>query len=288
MSRLKDYIQLTKPTIMLLVLFTGATALVMEGSMLSDPLRFALVMLGLYLSGGSANALNQCFERDIDSKMSRTSKRRPLPLKRLTVRSSFIFSITIGLAGVALFAVVFNLLSGLLALGTILFYSLFYTLYLKPTTDQNIVIGGIAGAMGPLIAWAAASGALTLTPVILFTIVFLWTPPHFWALALFCQDDYRKIGMPMLPVVRGEETTFRWILYYTLAVVAVSLTLLIVGVGIVYAIVALALGVVFVKKVLDAMKARTATSERKLFFYSMIYLFALFFTIIVDGMGLIS
>ncbi len=273
---------------MLLVLFTGATALVMEGSMLSDPLRFALVMLGLYLSGGSANALNQCFERDIDSQMSRTSKRRPLPLKRLTVRNSFIFSIAIGIAGVALFAIAFNLLSGLLALGTILFYSLFYTLYLKPTTDQNIVIGGIAGAMGPLIAWAAASGTLTLTPVILFTIVFLWTPPHFWALALFCQEDYRKIGMPMLPVVRGEETTFRWIMIYTLAVIAVSMTLLFVGVGIAYAVVALVLGAVFVKKVVDATKARTEASERKLFFYSMIYLFALFFTIIVDGMGLIS
>ncbi len=288
MSRLQDYIQLTKPTIMLLVLFTGATALVMEGSFLSDPYRFALVMLGLYLSGGSANALNQCFERDIDAKMSRTSKRRPLPLKRLTVRNSFIFSIGIGIAGVVLFTLAFNILSGLLALATILFYSLFYTLYLKQNTDQNIVIGGAAGAMGPIIAWAAASGTLTLTPVILFMIVFLWTPPHFWALALFCQDDYRKIGMPMLPVVRGEELTLRWILYYTFAVIAVSLSLLFVGVGVGYAVVALALGAVFVKKVADVMKSRSEAAERGLFFYSMIYLFALFLAIIVDGVGLIS
>ncbi len=288
MSHIKDYIQLTKPTIMLLVLFTGATALVMEGSLLSDPLRFAWVMLGLYLSGGSANALNQCFERDIDAQMARTSKRRPLPQKLISVRSSFIFSIGIGVAGVVMFTLAFNILSGLLALGTILFYSLFYTLYLKKTTDQNIVIGGAAGAMGPIIAWAAASGTLTLTPVILFMIVFLWTPPHFWALALFCQDDYRKIGMPMLPVVRGEELTLRWILYYTFAVIAVSLSLLFVGVGIGYAVVAIVLGACFVKKVLETMKLRTEAAERGLFFYSMIYLFALFFAIIVDGVGLIS
>lgn len=288
MSRLRDYIQLTKPTIMLLVLFTGATALVMEGSFLSDPFRFALVMLGLYLSGGSANALNQCFEREIDSLMSRTSKRRPLPLKRLSTRNSFIFSIGIGLGGVILFALAFNLLSGILALATILFYSIFYTLYLKPATDQNIVIGGAAGAMGPIIAWAAASGTLTLTPIILFLIVFLWTPPHFWALALFCQDDYRKVGLPMLPVVRGEALTFRWILYYTLTVVAVSLSLLYVGAGVIYAIVALALGAVFIKKVVVAMKSGSVADERKLFFYSMVYLFALFLVIIVDGVGLIS
>ena len=288
MLRLQNYIQLTKPTIMLLVLFTGATALTLEGSLLASPFRFALVMLGLYLAGGSANALNQCFEREIDSQMSRTKKRRPLPLNLLSVKESFIFSIGIGVAGVLLFTFAFNLLSGVLALATILFYSLFYTLYLKPTTDQNIVIGGIAGAMGPIIGWAAASGTLTLTPVILFMIVFLWTPPHFWALALFCQDDYRKIGMPMMPVVRGEAVTFRWIFIYTIAVIAMSLTLVFVGGGVVYALVALALGAVFIKKVIDATKSRAESAERGLFFYSMIYLFALFLAIIVDGMGLIS
>ncbi len=288
MLRLQNYIQLTKPTIMLLVLFTGATALALEGSLLGSPFRFALVMLGLYLAGGSANALNQCFERDIDSQMSRTKKRRPLPLNLISIKESFIFSIGIGVAGVLLFTFAFNLLSGILALATILFYSLFYTLYLKPTTDQNIVIGGIAGAMGPIIGWAAASGTLTLTPVILFMIVFLWTPPHFWALALFCQEDYRKIGMPMLPVVRGEAVTFRWIFIYTIAVIAMSLTLVFVGGGVIYALVALALGAVFIKKVIDATKSRTESAERGLFFYSMIYLFALFLAIIVDGVGLIS
>jgi protoheme IX farnesyltransferase len=147
---LVEYLKLTKPTIMLLVLLTGATALVMEGSLLSEPVDFTLILFGLFLTGGAANALNQFFERDIDSRMGRTSKKRPLPQGKLSARQALIFAIVIGVVGVLLFGLVFNWLSAALALGTVLFYSLFYTLWLKPNTHQNIVIGGAAGISGRL------------------------------------------------------------------------------------------------------------------------------------------
>ena len=283
MRRLRDYINLTKPTIMLLVVFTGATALILEGSLVTEPARFCLVLLGLYFSGGSANALNQCFERKIDARMKRTSARRPLPQGRLGVVEAFAFSIAIGLAGVFLFAIFFNWLSAALALATILFYSLFYTLYLKPNTDQNIVIGGAAGAMAPIIAWAAASGAVTLAPIVMFSIVFLWTPPHFWALALFCSEDYKEVNLPMLPVSRGEEITYRWILYYSFAVVVVSLTLLIAGAGWAYLAAALGLGGLMIRRAFAALRERTLSAQRGLFGYSIVYLFALFVAMIVDA-----
>lgn len=268
---------------MLLVVFSGGTALALEGSLLSDPLRFIYVLVGLYLTGGSANALNQCFEAKIDAKMERTSSRRPLPQGKISTFSAYSFSIAIGIAGVALFALAFNGLSAILALATILFYSLFYTLYLKPNTDQNIVIGGAAGAMAPVIAWAAASGAITLVPVALFAIIFFWTPPHFWALALFCKADYEKVGLPMLPVARGDAYTFRWILYYSFAAVAVSLTMFALGSGVFYLLGALALGAQLIRKALQAQKQNTLASQRGLFGYSIVYLFALFIAIIVDA-----
>ncbi|HSG99548.1 MAG TPA: heme o synthase, partial [candidate division Zixibacteria bacterium] len=260
-----------------------ATALTLEGSLLSDPFLFFAALLGLYLAGGSANALNQCFERNIDAQMTRTSSRRPLPQGRLGVGEAFVFSVSIGLAGVALFAIFFNLLSAALALATILFYSLFYTLYLKPTTDQNIVIGGAAGAMAPIIAWAAASGAITLAPIVMFAIVFLWTPPHFWALALFCSEDYQRVNLPMLPVSRGAETTYRWILYYTLAVVVVSLTLLIAGAGWAYLAAAVGLGGMMIRRAQLARRERSVVAHRGLFGFSIVYLFALFVAMMVDA-----
>jgi protoheme IX farnesyltransferase len=281
-SSIRDYVQLTKPTIMLLVLFTGATALVVEGSLRGDPVRFALVLFGLYLTGGCANALNQVFEREIDARMSRTRNRRPLPLGRLTARQALSFSLLIGVAGVGLFAYFFNWLTALLAVATILFYSLVYTLLLKPNTWRNIVIGGIAGAMAPVGAWAAATGGTALTPWLLFLIVFLWTPPHFWALALICKDDYVAAGLPMLPVVKGDDTTYRKIMAYALALVAVSIALVAAGAGLLYAAAAVILGGWFIKKVADAARARTQVALRQLFGYSIIYLFALFSTIMLD------
>ena len=282
LTRLGYYIQLTKPTIMLLVLFTGGTALVMEGSLLHDPLKFLLVLVGLYLTGGSANALNQYFEREIDAKMERTARRRPLPLHFLGPREALIFAITIGLIGVILFGVFFNWLTAAMSLATLLFYALFYTLFLKPHTWHNIVIGGAAGAMAPVGAWAAATGQTAVAPWLLFLIIFLWTPPHFWALALYCKEDYIKARLPMLPVIKGDDATFRQILIYTYALILVSLAVFAVGAGWFYLVVALGLGGYLLKKALVARRLKTVPAMRGLFGFSIVYLFGLFLALIAD------
>ncbi|MCP4686126.1 MAG: protoheme IX farnesyltransferase [bacterium] len=284
MTSIKDYITLTKPTIMLLVLFTGATALVMEGSMLSRPVDFLLVMVALYLTGGCANALNQYFERDIDARMSRTSRRRPLPQSRLTPGQALIFSITIGVLGVFIFAFWFNWLAASLSLATILFYSLIYTLILKPRTSQNIVIGGAAGAMAPVGAWAAATGTTAVAPWLLFLIVFLWTPPHFWALAMAYKDDYIKAKLPMMPVVKGDQSTLFQMLLYSLALIAVTLALPFFGAGWLYAVTAVLLGGLFLGRLRDVRRDTGERSLRRLFGYSILYLFGLFLAAAVDSL----
>lgn len=282
-AALADFVQLTKPTIMLLVVFTGAAALVVEGSFITRPLDFVLVLIGLYLTGGCANALNQYLERHIDARMTRTRERRPLPMGKLTPGQALTFAIGIGVAGVILLATVFNLLTAGLALATILFYSLFYTLYLKPTTPQNIVIGGAAGAMAPVGAWAAATGGTAATPWVMFAIILLWTPPHFWALAMFYKDDYVRAGYPMMPIVHGDDSTLRQILWYTVALVVSSLALIPAGAGWIYGVAALALGGRLVQLGVLARRVRTEKSYRALFGYSIIYLFALFLAMMVDA-----
>ncbi|MGD9489153.1 MAG: heme o synthase [Calditrichaceae bacterium] len=284
-SKILAYFQLTKPTIMLLVVVTGATALVMEGSLLGNPAEFLLVLVALYLTGGAANALNQYFERDIDAKMTRTSGRRPLPRNKIPSKNALIFSVFIGTAGILIFGIFFNWFSAALSMGTILFYSLFYTLFLKPNTPQNIVIGGAAGAMAPVGAWVAATGSMSIDPWILFLIIFFWTPPHFWALALVYKDDYRLAELPMMPVVNGDTKTFRWIIMYSWVLVAVSLTLYFSqAAGLLYAIVAIVLGFLFIKKSIDAKRSRSEGLIKGLFGYSIVYLFGLFLAIIVDGL----
>lgn len=282
-SNLRSYIELTKPRVMVLVVLSAVTALIMEGSTIVHPLQFLLITLSIYLAGGSANALNQYFERDIDARMTRTRKRRPLPMKSITPWQALAFAILIGLTSIAIFGFLFNLFSALLALGTILFYGFFYTLLLKPATAQNIVIGGAAGAMAPLIAWAAAAGSLALTPAILFLIVFIWTPPHFWALALYFKDDYKKVGLPMLPLVRGETSTLNHIYFYTIILFAVSLGLMAAHSGPIYAGAALILGGIFLQKVWKARREKTRELNWALFGYSIIYLFGLFFAMIIDS-----
>lgn len=276
------YLQLTKPTIMLLVLFTGATALVLEGSFLDDPLKFLLVMVGLYLTGGSANALNQYFEREIDAKMERTAMRRPLPMHHVGARQALFFAVAIGAVGVLLFWYLFNMLTAAMSLATLLFYALFYTLFLKPHTWHNIVIGGAAGAMAPVGAWAAATGDTAVMPWLLFLLIFLWTPPHFWALALYCKEDYIKARLPMLPVVKGDEATYRQILIYSVALIAVSLAVFAVGAGWSYLAAAVVLGIYLMKYALKARREKTVKSMKGLFGYSIVYLFGLFAALILD------
>ncbi len=282
LSILNAYYRLTKPTIMLLVVFTGATALLVEGSLIHHPGKFLLVLVGLYLTGGCANALNQYLERDIDAQMARTRNRRPLPMSTISPTHALVFSVAIGVVGVWLFAHVFNLLTAALAMGTILFYSLFYTIVLKPWTPQNIVIGGVAGAMAPVGAWTAATGTMAVAPWIMFLIVFFWTPPHFWALALFCKDDYVRSGLPMMPVVKGDSRTLREMFVYSIILVATSLALLAFGAGWLYGCVAAALGLVFLQRAYRALRLRGDGAVRSLFGFSIVYLFALFFAMIAD------
>ena len=267
---------------MLLILIAGATALIVEGSMLNDPIKLVLFMIGLFLTGGSANALNQYFERDIDSRMTRTSARRPLPLNKITALQALVFSIAIGATGTAILAIFFNWLTALLAMSTILFYGLFYTLLLKPNTPQNIVIGGIAGAMAPVGAWTAASGKMAVLPWLLFLIIFFWTPPHFWSLALRFEDDYRKTHLPMLPVIKGDRATFNSIFLYTIALFLISLLPLVINFGWVYLGVSLTMGGIFLVKVYQARKAESRDLAWGVFKFSILYLFALFAAMILD------
>jgi protoheme IX farnesyltransferase len=284
-SPVSSYIQLTKPRIVVLVLVTAVASLVMEGSLLARPGRLLLVLLAITLVAGSANAFNQYFERDLDARMARTRTRRPLPLQRVSAGDALRFAIAIGVLSIALLLWVGNALSASLALGTILFYGFGYTLWLKPRTVHNIVIGGAAGAMGPVIAWAAASGGLTLAPILLFLIIFLWTPPHFWALALCVKEDYRAVRIPMLPLVRGDAETYRQIELYSVALVALTLAMPLLRTGgLLYAVLALGLGTAFVWKAVRARRLATVRSAWGVFGFSILYLFVLFLGLIADAL----
>jgi len=280
----RDYIELTKPRIVALVIVTAVAGLVVEGSLLRDPLKFALVLFAITLTAGSANAFNQYFERDLDAVMTRMRAKRPLPLHRVPPAAALGFAIGIGALAALLLWVAANPLSAWLAIGTIVFYGFFYTLWLKPRTVHNIVIGGAAGAMGPVIAWAAATGSMALAPVLMFLVIFLWTPPHFWALALCIQDDYRMVKIPMLPIVKGEAETFRQIEGYTLALVALTLLMPFVDAGgLVLGVVSLVLGGIFVAKAIWARRAGSVRAARDVFGYSIVYLFVIFLGMIADA-----
>ena len=283
-SRVSSFIQLTKPRIVMLVLVTALAALVMEGTLLQHPGQLLLVLFAITLVAGSANAFNQYFERDLDAQMARTRSRRPLPLAHVSATQALIFAIAIGVISVAILAWRANLLSASLALGTILFYGFGYTLWLKPRTVHNIVIGGAAGAMGPVIAWAAASGGLTLAPILLFLVIFLWTPPHFWALALCIKDDYKAVKIPMLPIVRGDAETYRQIEIYSIALVLLTIAMPFFRTGgLIYGVLALGLGCVFVWKAVRARRLATVRSAWEVFGFSILYLFVLFLGLIADA-----
>jgi protoheme IX farnesyltransferase len=273
---------------MILVLTAGATALIVEGSLLEDPLKFALFMIGLYLTGGSANALNQYLERNIDARMVRTAHRRPLPMRQLKPRQALVFSLAIGVAGVAVMYLAFNLLTALLAAMTIVFYSLFYTVILKPTTTQNIVIGGVAGAMAPLGAWTAATGQVALIPSLMSLIIFLWTPPHFWALAMRYKDDYDAARLPMMPNIKGDAATLVSMMRYTIVLLVVSIILGIIGFGWIYMLSAATLGIIFIYKIQLARKIRKQSLDWNVFKFSIVYLFGLFGAMVLDKLVYIA
>jgi protoheme IX farnesyltransferase len=216
---LSDYVELTKPKVQSLLLLTTVTTMEVAGSP-SAP-RIALTCLGGYLSAGGAAAINHVFDRDIDAQMKRTAS-RPIPAGRISPRAGVIFGVTLQVLSFVLLSLTINLLAACLALVGFIGYVGLYTMYLKRRTPQNIVLGGAAGAVPPLVGWAAARGTVSWTAVYLFAIVFYWTPPHFWALSLLMKDDYERVGVPMMPVVRGEHETRRQILLYTLLLYAIS------------------------------------------------------------------
>ena len=267
---------------MLLVAITGAAGLVLEGSLLNDPVRFTVALLLVSLAGGSANAFNQAFERDRDGQMERTKKKRPLPAKKISAVEAFVVASTLGVVSVVSFWYWYNPLAALLSAGTIIFYAFFYTLYLKPRTPQNIVIGGAAGAMAPVIGWAAGSGTLGVEPILMFLIIFFWTPPHFWALALCLKEDYKRVNLPMMPLIIGDARTWKLIVIYTILTLAVSGGLFFYGTGILYAVTATGLGALFMRKIIKARSDASVKSAWGVFGYSIVYLLVLFIALIVD------
>ena len=284
-DRARDFVLLTKPRIVLLFALTGLSAMIMEGSLLHDPLRFMLILAGIILTAGSANALNQYIDRDIDAVMERTRKKRPLPAGRLTPQSALLFGLITGTIATAMLYIAGNALTAAFGVGTILYYIGIYTMWLKRRTPHNIVIGGAAGATAPLIGWAAATGDVSLGAFLMFAIIFMWTPPHFWALALCLKDEYKGVSVPMLPVVAGEEATRRQIVGYSVLMVPLTLSLWFTGdCGMVYLAVAAVLGAVFLMFAIDLYRKRDIRSSWKLFGYSIAYLLVLYSAMIVDAL----
>ena len=280
---MRAYWTLTKPRISSLFAITGLAAMVLEGSLLSRVGALAWVTLGIFCVGGGANALNQFFERDIDKLMARTAERRPLPQGKLTPPQAAIFGVLLCGLGVGLLTFWGSPLAGFLGLLTILYYSFFYTLWLKPRTPYSIVVGGAGGATAPLIGWAAATQTLAWPPIILFLLIFFWTPAHFWSLALGCQEDYQKAGLPMLPNVAGEKATRRQIFGYSLTLLPLSLSLILFnGVGWIYPVTATLLGLGFLWGGWRVYHLKTEKGYRQFFFYSILYLLLIFVCLIID------
>lgn len=277
-----NYLALTKPRIVLLLLITTVPAMILADRGLPTLWLVVATLLGGTLSAGGANAINQYVDRDIDSVMTRT-RRRPLPAHAIEPRRALLFGIALGVVGFLWLAFVVNLLAALLSLAALLFYVFVYTLWLKRSTPQNIVIGGAAGAAPALVGWAAVTGRVQWPAVVLFAVVFVWTPPHFWALSLRYRRDYAAAGVPMLPVVAGDEATIRQILVYAWLLVGVSLALWPVArTGLIYPASAVVLGGIFVARAVHLRAKRSAGAAMSLFRYSLAYLALLFPAVAVD------
>ena len=277
----RDYLTLTKPRIMTLLLLTGAAGMFVGAQGVPPLGLFALTMLGLALACGGASALNHVLDRDIDALMGSRTEERPVAAGRVSPEQALEFGILLSAISFALLASAVNVLTAVLALVGNLFYVLVYTRWLKRSTPQNIVIGGAAGAVPPLVGYAAATGSLALPALWLFLIVFLWTPPHFWALALMIKNAYAAAGVPMLPVVRGDRETARQIVLYSLAMVAFTV---VVGLwlGPLYTVAAVVLGAVFVALAVLLRRDLSRARAKVLFHYSLLYLALLFTAAALD------
>jgi len=282
----RDLFALTKPRVMSLVVFTGLCGLLAARVPVNPVLGFTAILC-IALGAGAAGALNQWYEADLDAKMKRTAQ-RPLPAGRMDRQTALHFGVGLAAFSVILSGLATNYLAAAILAVSILFYVFVYTVWLKRRTPQNIVIGGAAGAFPPLIGWAAATGDVSTLPILLFGIIFLWTPPHFWALSLFVKTDYANAGVPMLPVVAGVTTTRRHIAFYTLPMIAAAIAPWAMGLtGWIYGGAALALNAVFLALALAVLLNRATDPaamkpERRLFAYSILYLFALFAALVAD------
>ena len=280
---LRDYVALTKPRIILLLLITAVGSMFLATQGWPDPLTTALVLISGYLASGGANALNHGLEDDLDQKMRRT-RRRPVASGRISTTQAFVFGTVLNLAAFAVLAAFVNVLSGALALSGTVIYVFVYTKALKRTTPQNIVIGGAAGAVPPLVGWAAVTGTVELPAIYLFAIIFLWTPPHFWALALLIKDDYARAGIPMLPVVSTLAATKRQILIYTVVLVGLSVSFAATGaVGWIYLVGASVLGAGFIIGAVRLARGEGIEGAKALYLFSLSYLGLLFVVVAVDS-----
>jgi protoheme IX farnesyltransferase len=282
----RDFLALTKPRVMSLVVFSGLAGMLVAPNLPPLALGFTAILC-IALGAGACGALNQWYEADIDAKMRRTV-RRPLPAGRMQRESALQFGVGLSVFSVLLMGLATNWLAAALLAVSILFYVLVYTVWLKPRTAQNIVIGGAAGAFPPLIGWVAATGHVAPLPLLLFAIVFLWTPPHFWALSLFVRSDYAAAGIPMLPVVAGAPSTRKQIFLYSLPMAGAAIAPWPLGLaGPAYGVTATVLSLVFVVLAARVLANRATEpsgmgAEKKLFAYSVFYLFALFSALVAD------
>ena len=282
-ERPRQFIGLTKPRVMALSLFTALVGLMIAPIRL-EPLPGLIAILAIAAGAGAAGALNMWYDADIDAVMARTAM-RPIPRGKVSRAEALVFGIVLGVIAVTTLALATNLAAAALLAGTILFYAVVYTAWLKRSTRQNIVIGGAAGALPPVIGWAAATGQVGFEPLTLFLIIFLWTPPHFWALALNRADDYARAGIPMLPVVAGRAATTRQILVYSgLLVLASELPLALGFAGAIYGVITAICGALFLLLALQLNRSAAADRQaaHRLFVFSIAYLFLLFATLLVD------
>ena len=285
----RDFFALTKPRVMTLVIFTGLCGLLAAPGTIHPVLGFTAILCIAMGAGGSA-VLNQWWEAHLDAGMKRTAN-RPIPAGRMQPTNARDFGIALSVASVLIMGLAIHWLAAAILLVAIIYYAVIYTMWLKPRTPQNIVIGGGAGAFPPMIGWVAVTGDVTLMPILLFAIIFMWTPPHFWALALFVQIDYAKVGIPMMPVVKGEASTRTQILVYSVLLLPVAIApWLIDGTGIVYGAAALALSVVFVALSIPVARRRAVEGDRmlpekRLFSFSVLYLFLLFAALVADALA---
>jgi protoheme IX farnesyltransferase len=280
-ARLSDYVALLKPRVMSLVVFTGFAGMVVAPGSL-HPLLAVIAVFCIALSAGAAGAINMWYERDIDALMERTRK-RPIPAGRVAPHKALAFGVTLNLVPIAIMGLALNWVAAALLALAAGFYIFVYTVWLKRRTPQNIVIGGAAGAMPPMIGWAAVTGSVSLDSVVLFLIIFMWTPPHFWALALYREGDYAKAGVPMLPVVAGPAETRRQILIYTLLLVPLSFMPVALGTaGIAYAAAAAAVGAYLLWLAIQIVRTKSDRAAKRMFGFSILYLFVLFAALIVE------